>query len=221
MHKHLAGRHNQQSHAGQSHLDAFTSVIQSLPINPSLGQPSVVSTNDKGSLFINFPNTQASIARYSDNNDVLVVDSDPMTTGIFAPNDIYGAVIDYAKQVGEKLGYKSLNIWVGNRAQIPVMTARNCSVSISDLNAPIRLWERRNSADIKARFRGELLSILRKRNSDKSYTEMLAIANKLITDDNAITNNVVPIDSLNLFTMYKITKALDAGSAISMELSIP
>ncbi len=223
--KHLPGGHNQQKHAPIKMTPEhkfLAETMSSIPTSPLLGKPSFHYTSSD-QFSISFEKSQANVHLVPIQTD-LTADPDPSNTGSKITNEEYEAVIDFGAAFAKKLSYKKLKVWLSSRHYLPTITKKNCSISIGLLNQFNRnYWAGNPPEHEEETFTENIINTLRAKGKTDiiSKSAITTLIKRLKQEHDAIPKYAyVPIQDLNLYTMFKLSTMLGSGRMFLTELTL-
>lgn len=216
MIKHLPGRHNQQSHAGQlSPDDAFIEAAQSIPTG-ILGPVEVINgPKDPDARVIMFGSLSYSCLIKGNETKITVLES--------VTPDVFDAVVEYAKNFAKTYGppHSRIITDVPHLKFLPVLQKHNFLIHPENIDN--RVSDAVNTTVLKAdpddTFAEDLYAVLVKRQHDIQASTFKRKVDDLFSAWLALPTTV-PINSLNVFGLYKIQKSLAAGISVKANLDV-
>lgn len=211
MKKHLAGQHNQSTHAGRrAEAELLTSIISNarnqLPTDALLGDSLVTPFNDNRWVQLRFSNSSANITASIDDDDTLYVNE-----GLGSTNVQLTAAIQYACKLAQKMQRPSVQVDIVRRNQLPVVTDNDLSVDLQYTD----IWLNKNSVGnvvketyrLAKEFSAGLTEELKKKGVDTNPVAIQKKVDALVAAHQAMPS-IVPMSMLNAYSTYLLNHAL-------------
>lgn len=217
MYKHLAGKHNQQSHAGSNALNVsldMAHTISLIPINPLLGRARFDS-NGMNWNSIRFENSVCVLSATNDKANP-VYNELHVNNGGTGPVDEFDAAIDYAKQVGDLVGLKKIKVECYSVDQLPLMLKHGCNIYYKKVKESII----RNMGGgvlplltVEQSFKQNIAQALLLKGKPTDEITVGRLADKAIKDAES-TPDIVPFSQLNIYGTFQARRVLAEGRTV-------
>lgn len=212
--KHLAGQHNQRSHAGKNVHEHLTEIINAIPVSPLMGDLSHITPPDNvdDASTIWFPQENNVVRVYSDSVHLALNDNR-------LSNDAFEAFTDYGVALAKALGINRVQIRVTSPTHLPGLINKGYVFRPTDL---ARVEER---ADLRTArqitfdedFTQELINAFRARGKVLTPVSALHLTRQYRASyDKMVLNDVRSrFDQLDLYGLRRVQKLLERNYGLS------